>query len=122
MSSTVASKSILRAVADEFARKYDFIYYFPSFEIVTNPKYVKNNYEENLRNVKQTSVDNVMEIFHSSYVNKKVSVSSKNTSIMIDEVGDIDCEEALLEQFKPTNNNLTNSSRMRSSVRLSLKI
>ena len=107
LSSTVASKSILRAVADEFARKYDFIDYFPSFEIVTNPKYVKNNYEENLRNVKQTSVDNVMEIFHSSYVNKKVSVSSKNTSIMIDEVGDIDCEEALLEQFKPTNNNLT---------------
>jgi len=98
--STVASKSILRAVADEFVRNFEFIDYFPSFEIITNPKFVAENYEENLRNVKQDSVDKVMEIFHSSYV-RSVSQSNQNSSSnMIYEVGDIDCEEALLDQFE----------------------
>jgi hypothetical protein len=30
------SKSVLRSVAQTLARKYDFIDYYPSFEIVTN--------------------------------------------------------------------------------------
>lgn len=100
LTSTVASKSILRAVADEFARNFEFIDYFPSFEIVTNPKLVAENYEQNLRNVKQSSVDKVMEIFHSTYVKGDVNFDQNNSTNMLDEVGDIDCEEALLDQFE----------------------
>ena len=99
LTSTVASKSILRAVADEFSRNFEFVDYFPSFEIITNPKFVAENYEQNLRNVKQSSVDTVMGIFHSSYVKSTASSIKNDSSNMIDEVGDIDCEEALLEAF-----------------------
>ena len=80
--------------------KFQFIDYFPSFEIVTNPKFVTRNYEKNLRNVQQSSVNTVMEIFHSSYVKSGAQFNENNSSNMIDEVGDIDCEEALLEQFE----------------------
>ena len=100
LTSTVASKSILRAVADEFARNFEFVDYFPSFEIITNPKLVAENYEQNLRNVKQSSVDKVMEIFHSAYVKGDANFNQNNSTNMLDEVGDIDCEEALLDQFE----------------------
>ncbi len=102
--STVTSKSILRAVADEFVRNFELVDYFPSFEIVTNPRFLRENYEENLRNVKQSSVNKVMKIFHSSYVKDSVQ-SVSNISNMIDGVGDIDCEEALLEAFSDNKNN-----------------
>jgi hypothetical protein len=97
--STVASKSILRAVADEFARNFEFIDYFPSYEIITNPKYIAKNYEQNLRNVKQSSVDKVMELFSSTYVKEGAQPIEKKSSNLIDGAGDIDCEEALLEAF-----------------------
>ena len=99
LTSTVASKSILRAVADEFARNFEFVDYFPSFEIITNPKLVAENYEQNLRDVKQRSVDKVMEIFHSTYVAGGVNFNHNKSTKMLDEMGDIDCEEALLDQF-----------------------
>lgn len=100
--SSAASKSILRAVADEFVRSFDFIDYFPSFEIITNPKHILENYKDNMREVKQSAVDKVMKKFHSAYVykinNENKPFSRQN--VMIDEIADVDCEDALLDQFK----------------------
>ena len=110
--SSVASKSILRSVADSFSKKYDFIDYFPSFEIVTNPKTISNNFEDNIRNVKQEAVDMVMESFASSYdathtysktLRKQAAKTYEN---ILEEIDDADCEDALLDQFskKPLKN------------------
>jgi hypothetical protein len=97
--SSVASKSILRSVADFLWRKHDFVDYFPSFEIITNPKSISENYEENLRTVKKSSVDFVMDIFELSYSNTSLHISTTKENSYNLEIDDVDCEEALLEQF-----------------------
>ena len=61
--STVASKAILRAVADELVRRDPSIGYFPSFEIVTGPQTGGRFYAEDLREVTPEGVACVMALF-----------------------------------------------------------
>lgn len=57
------SKSVLRSVAGFLASTYDFIDYFPSYEIVTNPLARGMFYEANLRSVRAQGVALVMKTF-----------------------------------------------------------
>jgi len=61
--STVASKAILRAVAEEACRRDPAIAYFPSFEIITGPQARGRFFAEDLREVTPEGVAHVMEIF-----------------------------------------------------------
>ena len=100
--SSVASKSILRSIADSFTKKHDFIDYFPSFEIITNPKTISDSYETNLRSVRQDAVDNVMDLFASAYDEappKPQERSSPSPHQSFESIGNVDCEDALLDQF-----------------------
>ncbi len=103
--SSVASKSILRAAADYFAREFEFVDYFPAFEIVTCPQDVRQNYEDNLRSVAPSAVEKVMGIFEASYEGAAEQSSDREKgegAFISDEVGDVDCEDALLDQFSKT--------------------
>jgi hypothetical protein len=60
---TVYSKSVLRAVAGECAAQHDFVDYFPSYEIITNPAARSRYYDANLRTVTQEGVRAVMGVF-----------------------------------------------------------
>jgi hypothetical protein len=61
--STMASKAILRAVADELVRRDPSIGYFPSFEIVTGPQTGARFYADDLREVTPEGVAFVMALF-----------------------------------------------------------
>ncbi len=61
--STMASKAILRAVADELVRRDPSIGYFPSFEIVTGPQTGARFYADDLREVTPEGVAFVMSLF-----------------------------------------------------------
>lgn len=61
--STVASKAILRAVADELVRRDPSIGYFPSFEIITGPQAGARFYADDLREVTPEGVATVMALF-----------------------------------------------------------
>jgi hypothetical protein len=61
--STLASKSILRAVADELCRRDSSIAYFPSYEIITGPQAGGRHYAEDLREVTPEGVAQVMALF-----------------------------------------------------------
>lgn len=61
--STVASKSILRAVADELCRGDPSIAYFPSYEIVTGPQAGGRFYADDRREVTPEGVAHVMALF-----------------------------------------------------------
>ena len=61
--STVASKAILRAVADEVVRRDPRVGYFPSFEIITGPQAGARFYAEDLREVTPEGVACVMALF-----------------------------------------------------------
>jgi len=100
--STVASKSILRAVADDVAGSKPYIDYFPSYEIISGIPFKSMFYQPNLRNVNMNGVNFVMQGFfrdlHAKYPAKKKDIDNKPQSTdtkFHDEV----CEEELLEAF-----------------------
>ena len=100
LQSTCHSKSTLRGIAGQLAINQEHIDYFPSYEIVTNPKMYSSGFEDNLRSVKNETVEVVMKHFFSEHPAVKLSdetsinhYSSKETQ------EDIQCEEALMEAF-----------------------
>jgi hypothetical protein len=98
LSSSVYSKSVLRAVAGDFCADHDFAEYFPSFEIINNPAARSAFFEDNFRGVKTDSVATVMGVFERAYIpeNEEAQLSE------MAEIGDVDCEDLLLEAFADT--------------------
>ena len=60
---TMQSKSVLRAVAGEAAAAFDFVDYFPSYEMISSPVFRGTFFEPNLRSVNAAGVDFVMDTF-----------------------------------------------------------
>jgi len=61
------AKSLLRAVAQQWAAAHDNVDYFPSYEIVQNSDRAAT-WEPDLRHVRGPGADHIMELFLSSYV------------------------------------------------------
>jgi hypothetical protein len=101
LTSTSYSKSTLRSVAGwQSARS--FIDYFPSYEIITNPRFHSSAFSENLRSIRGEAVDSVMSHFFAEHPVIEVAKGNVSKS-KIDNVQDLDgiqCEEALLEAFE----------------------
>ena len=100
LSSTTYSKSVLRAIAGHWAEKA-FVDYFPSYEIVTNPRMHSTGFTDNLRSVRNETVEVVMKHFFDSH---SIVKSSKNSSFGVfdsgrDDAAGVECEEELLEAF-----------------------
>ena len=72
--STTISKATLRVAAHEITQTYDFVEYFPSFEIISGSAIGAPYFESDLRQVRQVGVDHVMRIF------EKHMLQSSNTS------------------------------------------
>ena len=88
-------------MAGELSSQYQHIDYFPSYEIVTNPRLHSTSFTENLRSVRDEAVENVMQHFFREHpakmpVSTGVKVPNKKNADMDDA---IKCEEALLEAF-----------------------
>lgn len=88
------SKSVLRAVAGDFCADHSFADYFPSFELVTNPAARSAYFEENLRSVRPDAVASVMTTFE-----RQCLADSPQRDVTSAGVGDVDCEDALLDAF-----------------------
>ena len=87
--STIHSKSILRAVAGELASRFDFIDYFPSFEIVMSPPFRGMFFQNNMRSVHEQGVDFVMSHFfaqHKPNQTKAVATCDIDNEDFCDEV------------------------------------
>jgi hypothetical protein len=94
---TAKSKSILRAVADTLYRQYDFVDYFPSYEIISMPHMRGQFFEQDMRQVNPYGVAHVMKQFFEQH-----KPLSKNHVESIDaEIDDVDakCDEEVLLQF-----------------------
>ena len=99
--STVHSKSILGAVAGQLSTNQSHIDYFPSFEIVNNPRLHSTGFKDNLRSVRDETVEIVMKHFSREHppiqINK--NFDSKIVYENVKNKKDIQCEEELLEAF-----------------------
>ena len=60
---TTESKSVLRAVAGSLQRVFEFVDYFPSYEIINATPFRGTFFEPNQRNVNPAGVDHVMRMF-----------------------------------------------------------
>jgi len=97
LAATSYSKSTLRSVAGVLAAKQARIDYFPSFEIVTNPRLCSASFGDNLRSVRPEAVETVMDHFFAQHpVILKKGKQSDATNSSKD---DVLCEEAILEAF-----------------------
>lgn len=63
LTSTVYSKSVLRAAADEIERRHGHVFYFPSYEIITGAFSRGAYFGPDLRSIEQAGVDHVMRLF-----------------------------------------------------------
>ena len=70
------SKSLLRAVAQEWAAAHKNVHYFPSYEIVQNSDR-KLTWEEDMRHVKGNVVQHIMSLFLRNYCSGLPVTSSK---------------------------------------------
>jgi hypothetical protein len=67
LQSTVYSKSVLRVAAEEMKKHFDFVDYFPSFEIITSPHSRGNYFAADLRSIEERGVEHVMGVFFHHY-------------------------------------------------------
>lgn len=70
LSATTYSKAVLRVAAEQFAKGRDDVMYFPSYEIVTGNYGNSSHFEEDMRTVRQASVDKVMAFFLRHYTDR----------------------------------------------------
>ena len=101
LQSTVYSKSTLRSVAGQLLTNHSHIDYFPSYEIVTNPRMHSTAFNENLRSVRSEAIDVVMRHFFSEHLafDDKVSEFS-SPQFQKSKHEEVQCEEVLMEAFK----------------------
>ena len=64
---TTHSKSILRAVAGELYSEFDFVDYFPSYEIITSPFMRGYFFQPDCREVSTRGVQHMMSVFFSQH-------------------------------------------------------
>lgn len=70
LQSTVYSKSVLRVAAQMLTDEFDFLDYFPSFEIITSPQCGGRYFAEDMRSVKEEGVQHVMDVFFAHYTDQ----------------------------------------------------
>jgi hypothetical protein len=91
--SSTYSKSNLRTLAEEMMKKYENVYYFPSYEIITSHANKSKFFEKNLRNINSFGVNTVMRIFFDSYlISKKIKIDKKTTTTA-------NCDEDIINEM-----------------------
>jgi len=97
---TFYAKSTLRSAAGILYETNDYIDYFPSYEIATNPRLRSASFAENLRSIRDEAVANVMGHFFAQH--PLISRNAEDAGLGLDGASageDVKCEESLMEAF-----------------------
>lgn len=99
---TTHSKSVLRAVAGELAKRSDGIDYFPSYEIISSFPSQGRYYDPNMRTVTAEGVETVMGHFFAGLGGAALPRSAAGASVSPQPAARTDdpiCDDILLEAF-----------------------
>ena len=96
---TMASKSVLRAVADQLSANRPYIDYFPSYEIINSPVFKGTFFEPNQRSVNPYGVKFVMDTFFNCLEKEFGKYPNINDVVQKEVTAEEVCEEELLEAF-----------------------
>lgn len=109
VTSTTVSKSILRVVADVISKKYEDVFYFPSYEIISSHYNRGVYYEPDLRGVTEKGVAHVMGVFLENCTDFQSDTTNQNNTPIkkphtkasyleeIEEASQVICDEELLD-------------------------
>ncbi len=102
--STCYSKSVLRVAADIVARRYNWVDYFPSYEIITGSHAGGAYYEDDCREVSPRGVAHAMRCFVQAYVGGIASEASPHNSLAPLRTGnhEIICDEEAIDVIRPS--------------------
>ncbi|MES2497198.1 MAG: GSCFA domain-containing protein [Pseudomonadota bacterium] len=100
--STTYSKSVLRVAAENAMRRFDWIDYFPSYEIITGSPIRGNYYEDDDREVNPLGVAHVMRLFVQHFV---TGIAQRQSAIDLGEAATtgaegVVCDEALISSLR----------------------
>jgi hypothetical protein len=98
LTATVYSKSILRAAAGYLASTYDFVDYFPSYEIISSHPYRATFFKPNMRDVSEAGVSHVMGIFARDFC-EAAELTKEAPTIGKPNSEDVVCEEKILDFY-----------------------
>ncbi|MFT4600384.1 MAG: hypothetical protein ACI857_000558 [Arenicella sp.] len=109
------SKGILHLLVDKLVKKFDFVHYFPAYEIVLDELRDYRYFKEDLVHPSQLAVDYVYEKFEESYFSKKTKEASNVKRKLVQAQGhkfmnptkqQIDFHEKLIESLEQQFQNL----------------
>jgi hypothetical protein len=99
--STTYSKSVLRVAAEMAYRQYDWVEYFPSFEIITGNYNNSAYYEADYRGINTIGVDHAMRCFLTHYTDGGLSQKSSGVHYVAPETDvDVICDEEAIDQVR----------------------
>lgn len=106
LSATTYSKSVLRVAAETMRRKYPFVHYFPSFEIITGAYSRGRYFADDLRNVTEEGVSHVMRLFlaHATGGVRAPAAVPRDASAQavfedrVAELVEVECDEVALDR------------------------
>jgi hypothetical protein len=93
------SKSILRSVAGQLSVKYSRIDYFPSYEIVTNPRLHSTSFMANLRTVRGQAVENAMRHFFREHPPLIDTKQRDGETTLSSDLSGVQCQDEFLDLF-----------------------
>ncbi|MDB6162881.1 MAG: hypothetical protein JWL98_313 [Xanthomonadaceae bacterium] len=98
---TSYSKSVLRVAADMAYRTFDWVDYFPSYEIITGSYTNSVYYEDDYRGIRDTGVDHVMRCFLRHYANiGAIPALPAGLEQNAGGANDIVCDEEAIDQVR----------------------
>ena len=111
LAATTYSKSVLRVAAETLRKRYDYIHYFPSYEVITGAYNHGAYYADDLRNVTEEGVEHAMKLVMryatdesaSQHDEKIVKPAAKSdprdtSTIAAKAFVEVECDEAMLDR------------------------
>jgi len=100
LESNTVSKSILRVAADEIAESFEWVDYFPSFEVITGNFNDSAYYEKDYRSINILGVDHAMRCFLRHYTRGQAALADTEVQRVFQPLGDVICDEEAIDQVR----------------------
>lgn len=100
LTSTAYSKSVLRVVSDMAIRRFDWVDYFPSYEIITGSHASGRYYESDAREVSHLGVAHAMRCFFDNYVEGRIRPANPTSASTPRSSEGLICDEEAIDAVR----------------------
>ena len=98
--STAYSKAVLRVTAETMRQRFDWVDYFPSYEIITGSPTGGLYFEDDAREANALGVAHVMRLFEQHFVEGAASVAAEAPLVAPDSASNVICDEEMIDAVR----------------------